>query len=352
MIRLARMASIAFALAASISAFTSSLACAQSGPIAPSGQVIRFAPGASGGFPEGVAWDAVTRSFFVSSLRNGQIGQVFLDGSYRVFADDPSLVTTSGMLIDRDRNRVLVCNEDVGVGERSTAATKTRIVEVVEFDLATGRKRRSYDFSSLADGPRLANDLTIDPQGNIYVTDSFQPVIYKIDGRTGAPSILLRSDSLMPADVGEASGTRPYLNGIVYHPDGFLLVSDYSRGRLWKVALAEPGTFSEVRLAARLKGPDGLRLLDGGHMGVVQSYPGVQGVILGEVAFLSSKDGWESASITATATPPGLDGPTSATIRDGVMWVVNSRYPSLFADPARAANSIPDFTLQSVSPEP
>ncbi|MEW7001333.1 hypothetical protein M5585_19005 [Serratia ureilytica] len=72
---------------------------------------------------------------------------------------------------------------------------------MLEFNLDTGALQQTYDLSSLSRGPTLANDLALDAQGNIYVTDSFQPQIYKIDRATRQVSILVRSARLMPADA-------------------------------------------------------------------------------------------------------------------------------------------------------
>ncbi len=160
------------------------------------------------------------------------------------------------------------------------------------------------------------------------MTDSFQPQIYKVDRATRQVSILVRSERLMPAEVpAAAQGTQPYLNGIVYHPDGYLIAADYTRGLLWKVTLDSAPTISEIRLPQRLKGPDGLRLKNAHELVIVQSFPGAKGSMSGDVTLLSSNDGWASAHITAVATPSELDGPTGAALRDGEVWVVNSRYP-------------------------
>lgn len=62
----------------------------------------------------------------------------------------------------------------------------------------------------------------------------------------------------MPADApAAAQGTQPYLNGIVSHPDGYLIAADYTRGLLWKVTLDNAPAISEIRLPQRLKGPTG-----------------------------------------------------------------------------------------------
>ncbi|WP_238788504.1 MULTISPECIES: SMP-30/gluconolactonase/LRE family protein [Serratia] len=300
-------------------------------------QRIEFSPDAAGAYPEGIAWNPRAGAFLVSSLRGGQLGLVYPDGRYRRFSIGKGLITTSGMLVDAERNRVLVCNEDVGVSLSSVPGTRNRVAQVLEFNLDTGALQQTYDLSSLSRGPTLANDLALDAQGNIYVTDSFQPQIYKVDRATRQVSILVRSARLMPADApAAAQGTQPYLNGIVSHPDGYLIAADYTRGLLWKVTLDSAPAISEIRLPQRLKGPDGLRLKNAHELVIVQSFPGAEGSMSGDVTLLSSNDGWASAYITAVATPPELDGPTGAALRDGEVWVVNSRYPRLFADVAQA----------------
>lgn len=55
----------------------------------------------------------------------------------------------------------------------------------------------------------------------------------------------------------------------------------------------------------------------------------------GDVMLLSSNDGWASAHITAVDTPPELMGRPAPRCAMAV-WVVNSRYPRLFADVAQA----------------
>ncbi|MBA8821648.1 gluconolaconase [Ochrobactrum sp. P6BS-III] len=308
---------------------------------------IEFEPELGGGYPEGIAWNPLTNAFMVSSLRGGQVGSVTPDGHYRIFSNDNSLITTSGIVVDVDRNRLLICNEDVGISTRSLPGTRHRVAQVVELDLDTGAVQRMYDLSSLSSGATLANDLAVDAQGNIYVTDSLQPQIYKVDYLTKEVSVFVRSDLLMSAEKTEASGTKPYLNGIVYHPDGFLIASDYSRGLLWKIPLNNPQSFTEVQLSARLDGPDGLVLKSPKELVAVQSFTDNNGKMTGNVVLLDSPDSWATARIKAVASPTRLDGPTTATLRGDEVWVVNSRYPRLFSDPDNADNT-KAFTILKV----
>ncbi|MEW7001332.1 hypothetical protein M5585_19000 [Serratia ureilytica] len=63
----------------------------------------------------------------------------------------------------------------------------------------------------------------------------------------------------------------------MYHPDGYLIAADYTRGLLWKVTLDNAPAISEIRLPQRLKGPDGLRLKNAHELVIVQSFPGEKG---------------------------------------------------------------------------
>ena len=67
----------------------------------------------------------------------------------------------------------------------------------------------------------------------------------------------------------------------------------------------------------------------------------------GDVTLLGSSDAWVSAQIEAVAIPDDLDGPTTATLRDGEVWIVNSRFPRIFADPANADRTT-EFSIVKV----
>ena len=61
--------------------------------------------------PRGRRLECARRRVLVSTLRGGQLGLVYPNGRYRRFSTCKGLITTSGMLVDAERNRVLVCNE-------------------------------------------------------------------------------------------------------------------------------------------------------------------------------------------------------------------------------------------------
>jgi sugar lactone lactonase YvrE len=207
--------------------------------------------------PEGVQYDETNKRFVVSSRNKGQIGTVKDDSSYAVLADDPRLISTIGLNLDAGRNRVLAAVSDAGGNTSRTSATTLRkLAAVAIFNSTTGSLISYTDLGSKAANypQHFANDIAVDGQGNAYITDSFAPVIYKLD---------LQGNATVFLENAQFSGGSGFgLNGIVYHPDGYLLVAKASDGSLFKVPLSAPATFTKVTVAPSLAGADGLLLFD------------------------------------------------------------------------------------------
>lgn len=106
------------------------------------------------------------------------------------------------------------------------------------------------------------------------------------------------------------------MNGIIFHPDGYLLAGDYVRSKLWHIPTDKPQDFHEVRLPAPLTGPDGLRLIAPDTLVAVQAAFDAEGKMRSAVTFMRSTYDWQSEKIADNQPPADIDGATMATLKD------------------------------------
>ncbi len=288
-------------------------------------------------YPEGVDYSPKTGKFYVSSLRFGTVGSVLPDGTYQPLVSDESLISAIGLRVDDTRNRLLVAVSDPGVNrERTGSATQGKTARLGLFNLNNGSRIKVVDLGALKpDAGHFANDIAVDPAGNAYVTDSFSPIIYKVDTQ-GNASILLEA----PAYATQ-SGQFGF-NGIAYHPDGYLIVAFARDNKLLKVSLSRPSAITEIKLDAALQAPDGLLVTDQGKRLIVVNNAG--GSEAGRVLSFQSSDNFASAQVMGTfATGPVF--PTTATDTGKGVYVLHAYLNRLFAG---AEPPISTFTIQRV----
>ena len=200
-------------------------------------------------YPEGLEHNPKTGEFLLGSIRKGKVVAVAPDGAVRTLIEDERLRSVVGIRVDAARGRLLINNADYGVAERSEPSDKFSTAALGIYDLETGAPLQYVNLSGLRLGEnRFVNDLTVDAEGNAYVTDSLAAAIYKVTP-AGEASVFLTHERFR--------GDGFNLNGIQYHRDGYLLVAKKSDGSLFKVPLDNPATFSEVSLPQPLVGTDG-----------------------------------------------------------------------------------------------
>jgi sugar lactone lactonase YvrE len=273
-------------------------------------------------FPECVDYDERRGRFLVGSFREGGVYEVLPGGDVRPLVRDPRLVSVLGIGVDPTRGRLLATNSDLGAGLRRSATGPRTLAALGIYDLADGTPRHYVDLGALVPNRNhLANGLAVDPDGNAYVTDSFAPVIYRVtpDGRA---SVFLEDRAF------EGEGIN--LNGVVYHPDGYLLVVKKSDGRLFRVPLSDSRQFSEVRLPRPLIGADGVVLVGRDQIVVISNE--ANGVAANEVVALESHDGWRTAAV-AGVRRLGRVYPTTGVVARGTLFVMHSGLNQLIAGP-------------------
>jgi sugar lactone lactonase YvrE len=276
----------------------------------------------AGLYPEGTQYDDDNDRFLVSSQTAGRIGKVADDGTYAQFADDAQLISTIGLKLDQagGRNRLLAAVSDPGYNTaRTTTATQRKLAAVAIFNATTGAKTGYFNLGSLRPNAaaHFANDIAVDNVGNIYVTDSFAPIIYILNEQAGVAGVLLE-DPALAAPAGSFG-----LNGIAYQ-DNYLIVAKSDEGKLIKVPLtnsvpgsANPVTFSTVNTTGlNLTGADGIQLIDKNTLLVSCNAQG-------KVYRLSSTDNFATVTQTGSFTT-GAVYPTTLARRDGESYVLYS----------------------------
>jgi len=266
-------------------------------------------------YPEGIAYDSAANVYYVSSARTGTIGRVTPEGAYTVLHADTGLKSTYGMKIHPDGKRLFVCASDANYSRYTSPDTRYKMMRLLSIDIASGKKLADLDLSDLYKGKHFANDLTFDNKGNIYLTDSYSNAIIKVDA-AGKPSVFCKSPVLKTEGIG--------LNGIVYHPDGYLLVSSTGKGVIFKVNVSNPQDVQQVRSSMYFIGADGMLLNDRNTLTLLVNGGN------DKIFKLKTEDNW--ASVKPAATTLIIDRftyPATATFNGDDTWIMNAKFHEL-----------------------
>ncbi len=260
-----------------------------------------------GGFiPEGIEYDEDNGRFLTGSLAEGSIFVFERDGRVVPFIRDAELVSSVGIEADEDRDRLLVTNSNSAVFNDQNASGHAKLGV---YHLSTGERLAMVDLGATIAAPAryFANDVTVDREGNAYVTDSFANAIYRVTPGYEA-SVLHRFTDLPQGAL---------LNGIVYHDGGYLLaVAD---DRIYKVPVANPAGTTQVNVSEPVGGQDGVVLTDDGRL-VATSNSQTEPRL---VAF-TSNDNWLSAQRAGVAILNG-QATTAAVVGDEI-WAVHPHF--------------------------
>lgn len=263
--------------------------------------------------PEGVAWDPTRGTFLVGSLKHGTVSVVNKDGSARTLVDDARMASTVGLHVDLARGRILVTYADIGTADHSTPERRTGLGI---FDLRTGRARHVVE---LGTGTHVANDVAVDRWGNAYVTDSGGDTIYRVDP-AGRASVVVSDPRFASSSVG--------INGIVWHPGGYLLVGHYESGTLFRVALGSSPSVTTVTLDRPIIGADGLALRPNGTLVAVTNNLSAPAAEVA-VTVLASGNGWRTALAISHQAWPDPE-PTTVAVSPFGDYVVDGNLSIVF----------------------
>lgn len=264
--------------------------------------------------PEGIAWDAVTRSFYVGSLYKRKIVRLGPDGAAHDFVASgrDGLWTVLGMKVDPER-RMLWVNSAADNREGEAAGSSG----LFAFDLASGRLLEKH----ILDGrthKHLFNDLVVTSRGEVFLTDSESGAIYQhaLGGRA--------------LEVFLPPGSFSYPNGIALDEARKRLhVADFAKG----ISIVEIDTRRTSPLAhpqnVSLHGIDGLYCYGASLVGI-QNGEGMERV----AQFRLDNTGYrvESLRVLESHNPQFRIPTTGAIVGNDFYYLANSQLESLRDD--------------------
>ena len=280
-------------------------------------------------FPEGVAVDG--KRFYVSSTSTGAIfrGNVERPRTSVYLAGGADGRTTA-IGLEAVRKRLIVAGGATG--------------QVFVYSTATAKFVRAYTTAPTTARPSFVNDATAAPNGDIYITDSRRPTLYRIPAdsirhkstNTDAISVFL---DLTGSAFQQQTGNNA--NGIEATPDGrYLLVVQSNTGKLFRIGLADRSV-TEVSLGGEtLRNGDGLEL-QGQRLYIARNRDGI-------VVRLDMSRDYSSGRVVRALSGP-FRFPTTIASYERRLLVVNSQFDrrSMPGMPA-VAPPVEPFTVSSV----
>ena len=198
---------------------------------------------------EGTAWDAKTSTVFVGSLYKRKIVAVGPDGAPRdqIRSGQDDIGPVVGIEVDPVRRGLWVASmvlPEAGIPLTDTTYAAHGLL--FHYDVDSGRLRRKYVLPPSGGVRHGFNDLTVMPNGDVYLTDSASGAVYRL--RMGADEVV------------EVAPPSTYLfpNGITRSDDGRYVFVSHGAG----IDRIEVASRRRTRLATpdtlNLGGTDGL----------------------------------------------------------------------------------------------
>jgi Cu-Zn family superoxide dismutase len=261
-------------------------------------------------FPEGIAVRGDT--FYVGSTTDGTI--------YRGDVDDG--VATPFLLPGNPEGRSFAVGLKVDGRTLFVAGGSTG--KVFAYDVRTGGLVGQWTVPDPTDpeNPTFLNDLSIDRSGDVYVTDSQRPFLYRIEADDR------RTDGVEPLDVfvefeGTALQYSPgfNVNGIAVSPDDrYLVLAHSGAGALFRVGIHDESVV-RIDLGGESVSGDGLVLSGRRTLYAVER----QGDV-GYVVEVRLDRRLTSGTVVGRTTDPSFDDPTTAALVGRSLLVVNSQF--------------------------
>jgi streptogramin lyase len=272
-------------------------------------------------FPESIT-STTDGTLYVGRLGDGGIVRVKpRTGESAIFVQPGASGSRSisGVFADEASNTLWACSNDLSaLGAPATGSDSRSALKA--FDLKTGNGKRSV---SLPGSHAFCNDIAVDAQGSVYVTDSANPTILKLSAGATAFDVFAQDSSFSAPQSGGAG-----LDGIAFGSDGNLYVTTYAVGQLVRVEVkgGRAGRITVLSGNHQLNFPDALRTLGKNSFLLVEGSGTLDRVVIQGDAF------------AVTQVHGGFATPTSVVRIGMAAWVSEGQLSFLF-DPSKKSLS-------------
>ncbi|KAJ1297458.1 hypothetical protein BS78_01G377900 [Paspalum vaginatum] len=246
-------------------------------------------------------WDAEGGRFLASTFFGAGVAELRAgEAEERLVLADPDAAGRAalGLAIDAPRRRLLLVYAD--------RMPRFGYAALGAYELGSWR-RLFFTRLDVPGDSTLPDDVAADEDGNAYVTDALGSKIWKVSPDGELLGVIKNATFVQrPGPRHNFVG----MNGIVYHPNGYLLVVHTSGGDLFKVD-PKTETVHVVKVKGSLKRGDGLELLSPTRLAVA-GMPN---------RLVESSDEWETARVTGQYVGPIHRIGSSATVKDGDVYI-------------------------------
>lgn len=208
-------------------------------------------------YPNGII-RAKDGTLYVGSVTSGRILQISPQGKIQTFfPGDRDIFTVTALRLDEARGILWGASPDVLGTPQANGEVVRRQHRIFAIDLRTNEVLKIF---LMPDGG-FGNDLALDPQGGVYITDTSRPRIHYIPPEDNRLQIWAEDERFR-------TQLRFGLSGITRRADGVLFVTMYSDGRLFKVMPKESSNprIQEIELPRKIDGADAIALAADGSL--------------------------------------------------------------------------------------
>ena len=263
-------------------------------------------------WPEGVDYDPRSGHYYLASVRQRTIAELRPDGSVRELWPRGRAGIGAVLGVRVDTTRGVLWATTSGLRQmKGYEPGDSAIAALLRIRISDGAIERRWDVAPTARG-HVLGDLAVAPNGDVWVTDSFEPVVYRL--RAGRDTLERISSPLFRS-----------LQGVAPDADGRTVVlADYSRGLLALDVATSEVTRIEDAPNVSARGCDGI-VLDA-HGAIIAVQNGVSPARV--VRFVIDPTRRRVLSATVIDRNPAIaDEPTIGTIAGGeFVYVANSQW--------------------------